>query len=150
MQSQISFSTGIGLTIFMTILLGSGAVLNIILGVKSIIKPSSAILTGVLVTVVLFAIYYFLLFWTIIKVPNQQTLEVTTKTVFGSKTIRYENITKVRLYKQPRGGYALHIHQTGVDKPAFKGGLSYKNAKKLVPFFQGTGLPFETKLFQRK
>lgn len=47
MQSQISISTGIGLTIFMTILLGSGAVLNIILGVKSIIKPSNAILTGV-------------------------------------------------------------------------------------------------------
>ncbi|OJJ17455.1 hypothetical protein BKI52_26655 [marine bacterium AO1-C] len=149
-HSQISFSTGIGLAIFSTILFGGSTVLGIFLSIKAIMKPSQGYLLSFLSALILFAVYYFLLFWTTIKVPNRQTLELTTKTVFGSKTKRYENITKVKLFHVPKGGYAIRIYQQGVKDYAFKGGFSHKNAKALADLFHKTDLPLETKLFQER
>lgn len=92
----------------------------------------------------------FLLFWTTVKVYDDKTMEVTTKTIFGSKTYRYKDITKIKLYHVPKGGYAIRVYQAGVEKPRFNGSFGYKNAQQLVAFFQKTSLPFETKLFQKK
>lgn len=87
-QSQISLSTGTTLSIFFTIFFGSLTILNIFLGIKSLMKPEKALLTIAGLLFVLFMVYYFLLFWTTVKVYDNKTMEVTTKTIFGSKTYR--------------------------------------------------------------
>lgn len=149
-QSQISISTGTALSIFFTIFFGSLTILNIFLGIKSLMKPEKVILTIAGLLFVLFMVYCFLLFWTTVKVYDDKTMEVTTKTIFGSKTYRYKDITKIKLYHVPKGGYAIRVYQAGVEKPRFNGSFGYKNAQQLVAFFQKTSLPFETKLFQKK
>lgn len=146
---QVSFSTGVGITIFSTLVFGGGAILSAVSGIQAPEKPTQSYWTVVLCLLILFIIYYLVLFWTTIKVLDQQTLELTTKTVFGRKTQHYENITKVELYRMPKGRYALRIYQKEMGGSVFTGGFSYKNAKTLVRFFSETKLPFQTELFQK-
>lgn len=147
---QVSFSTGMGLTIFFTLFLGSAMIFNIILGIKSILKSSTVLLTVGAVSVLLLMIYYFLLYWTTIKVADHQTMELNTKTIFDTQTIRYENITRLQLDYRGKKGYVLVIHQAGKDAPTLQRGFSNKNARKMANFFYQTKLPFETQLFQKK
>jgi len=147
---QISFSTGVGITFFSTLLFGGGALLSIISGIKAVNKPAQSYVTVTLCLLILLIVYYLVLFWTNIKVLDHQTMELTTKAVFGQKTKRYENITKVQLYRTPKSGYALRIYQKDIKNSVFTGGFNYKNAKALANFFPKTALPFETTLFQEK
>ncbi len=148
-HSQISLTNGMGISIFLTVLLGLGTILNIYLATQSLTKLPQAIFILVCSVVILGFIYMSFPRWITIRVVNSTTIEWTTKTLYKTKIEHYENITKIKLH-HPRGGYALRIYQKGKENQAFKGGLGKQDAQTIVDLLRENQLPLQTEYFQEK
>ena len=148
-HSQISLTNGLGISIFLTVLLGLGTILNIYLATQSLAKPTTAVFMFVGSMLFLGFSYTSYPRWVTIKVLNSNTIEWTTKTLYGTKTERYENITKIKLY-HPKGGYAFRIYQKRKEDNAFKGGLGKQDAQVIVDLLRRKQLPLQTEYFQEK
>lgn len=144
----LNLSTGVGISIFYTLFLGSAFIFILVWGAKLGQKPAQIYFICIGIPLLLLAMYRFTLFWTTIHVLNRNALMIEVKTIFGTNAVTYQNVESIEL-RLKKGGYVLHIKEKGNDVLYTKGGYTRSNAQKIVAYFEDTSLPFQTKLFSK-
>ncbi len=139
-MTQISISTGIGISIFYTFFLGGIFVLFLFLP-KSEATNKYFYFVMITIPLMLFGIYYFLLFWTTFKTDNQKLI-IEQKALFKNETKEFENIEKITFYHR-KGNYALQIESKNREKPTQYFGFSKSNKKEVQIFLEKTNFEIE-------
>jgi hypothetical protein len=147
-SNSLHLSTGVGISIFYTLFLGSALVIMLVWGTKLGQKPAQIYFICIGIPLLLLAMYRFTLFWTTIKVSNTNALVIELKTIFGTNAVTYQEVESVEL-RLKKGGYVLYIKEKGNNVLYTKGGYTRSNAQKIVTYFEGTSLPFHTNLFSK-
>ncbi|WP_338767164.1 EbsA family protein [Bernardetia sp. ABR2-2B] len=132
-MTQLSISTGIGLSIFYTFFLGGIFALFLFLP-KGEATNKYFHFVMIAVPLLLFGIYYFLLFWTTFKIDNQKLI-IEQKRILRNEIKEFENIEKIFFYRR-KGNYILQIESKNEEEPTQYFGFSKSNKKEIQSFLE--------------
>ncbi|WP_375562228.1 hypothetical protein ACE193_06670 [Bernardetia sp. OM2101] len=139
-MTQLSISTGIGVSIFYTFFLGGIFALFLFLP-KGETTSKYFYFVMIAVPLLLFGIYYFLLFWTTFKTDNKKLI-IEQKALFKNEAKEFGNIEKITFYRR-KGNYGLQIESKNGEKPTQYFGFSKSNKKEIQSFLEKTSFEIE-------